>query len=223
MALAIPCLALAAATIWLLGRSGRRTRAFDQLALLALAAGAVFAIRNITWFGLAAGMLLPACIGEATAHSSAAPRRRNVNIAIAWLSIAVLTGSLIAVASRPAAWFERGYNSQTLASVERIAKQWPTARVFADARYSDWLLWHDPALAGKLAYDARFELLSQRQLLAIAYLGVMLAPHDLDVLKGFPVLVLDRSVDSTKLLLSRPGTRLLSKNSDAVIALNPGD
>jgi hypothetical protein len=219
MVLAVPCLALAAAMIWLLGRSGKRTPLFDQLALVMLAAAAVFAIRNITWFGLAAATLLPTCIAGLVRTRTAAPRRARLNLAIVGVSLAALAISLIALAVRPASWYERSYDARTLASVEAIAKHQPGARIFADVRYSDWLLWHDPALAGRLAYDTRLELLTARQLRAIAGLGEIVAPGEYNILAPFNVLVLERANPYTKLLLSRRGTRVASRDSDAVIAL----
>lgn len=220
--LAVPCLGLAAAAIWLLGRSGKRTRLFDQFTLIMLAAGAVFAIRNITWFGLAAAMLLPACIRTVVPERAPAPRRTNLNLALALTSLALLAGALIAVAARPESWFERTYDKRALRTVETLVKQQPSTRIFADVRYSDWLLWHDPALAGKLAYDTRFELLSARQLLAIAQLGAILAPHQLNILAGYRVLVLDPSSSYTKLVLLRPATHVVMRNSEVVVALTPG-
>jgi hypothetical protein len=219
MMIAVPCLGLAGAVLWLLGRSWKRTPLFDQLALLLLAAGAVFAVRNISWFGLATLMLLPTCIAGLVNERGAAPRRSRLNLAIASLALAALAGSVIATALRPASWYEHTYNPRTLASVEAIVKQDPKARIFADVRYSDWLLWHDPALAGRLAYDTRLELLTARQLRAIAGLGEVIAPHAYNILAPFNVLVLDRSDAFTKLLLSRPGVHVVSKNRDAVIAL----
>lgn len=217
--LAVPCLGLAAGMIWMLGRSGRRTPLFDHLALVMLAAGAVFAVRNISWFGLAAAMLLPACLAGLVKDRRPAPRRPGVNRVLAALSLTAVAVAVVALAARPESWFERTYNHRTLASVEAIAKQQPRATFFADVRYSDWLLWHDPALAGRLAYDTRLELLTDRQLRAIAGLGEIVAPRQYNVLAPFTALVLDRSNAYTKLLLSQPGARVVARNSDAVIAL----
>jgi hypothetical protein len=36
--------------------------------------------------------------------------------------------------------------------------------VLADDVHSDWLLWEEPQLAGRIGYDVRFELLSTRRL-----------------------------------------------------------
>jgi hypothetical protein len=35
--------------------------------------------------------------------------------------------------------------------------------VFADDRHADWLLWAQPSLRGRIAYDIRFELLTPQQ------------------------------------------------------------
>jgi hypothetical protein len=217
--LAVPCLGLALAAVWLLGRSGKRTPLFDHLALIVSAAAAVFAIRNITWFGLLATMLLPACVSSVVAQRRAAPRRTTLNLAIATLSLVVVTATVVRTAGRPTSWFEHSYDTRTLTTVRGILGRHPQDLIFADVRYSDWLLWHDPALAGKLAYDTRFELLTSRQLSAIAGLGQMLGSHDLNILAGYRILVLDRSNAWTKLVLSRPATRVVSRNSDAVVAL----
>lgn len=215
---AVPCFGMAAATLWLLGRSGKRTPLFDQLALIALAIGAVFAMRNLMWFGLAVVMLLPCCLANLVERRRDAPRRARLNIAIASLALVSLGGGLIAIALRPPSWYERTYDPQTLAYVKAFAMREPGVRIFADVRYADWLLWHDPALAGRLAYDTRFELLSPQQLEAIAGPGEALVSHRLNILKGFNLLVLDRSDPDTNLLLSQSTVHLVSSNHDAVIA-----
>ena len=39
--------------------------------------------------------------------------------------------------------------------------------VLADDVHSDWLLWEEPQLAGRIGYDVRFELLSPARLAAL--------------------------------------------------------
>jgi hypothetical protein len=48
--------------------------------------------------------------------------------------------------------------------VARLAAEPGTGQVFADATYADWLLWARPELRGRVAYDARFELLDRSEL-----------------------------------------------------------
>jgi hypothetical protein len=223
MVLAVPFLLLAFATVWLLGRSGKQTRLFDQLALIVLAFGAFYAVRNVTWFGLAAAMLLPGVIGTVTTGRTAPPRRRGLNLAIASGALVVLVGSVATVAAQPTSWFERGYDVRTVGAVQDVVRHRASARIFADVRFADWLLWHDPALAGRIAYDARFELLSRRQILGLADLTQMRAAGGADLLAGYEVVVLDPENGSTKLLLSRPGTRVVSRTPRGIVALDSGE
>ena len=39
----------------------------------------------------------------------------------------------------------------------------PGARVWATEQWADWLLWEDPQLEGRIAFDARVELLTEAQ------------------------------------------------------------
>ena len=61
----LPFYALAGATLYLLGRVGRTLTRFEQLLLLALLANALLVIRNITWFALAALIILPRALDAA--------------------------------------------------------------------------------------------------------------------------------------------------------------
>ena len=222
LVLAVPFFLAAFATVWLLGRSGARTPVFNQLALILLAAAAVFAVRNITWFGLAVAVLMPATISRMAPIGRVAKRRKSLNLALAGLSLTILAGAVISVAVRPQTWFERGYDQRVLSAIGSIVANQPHAHIFADVHYADWLLWHDPALAGTLAYDTRFELLSQKQILAIANLGQVAAPQERDILAGYRVLVLDARGAATKLLLARPGTQVALRSSHTVVALSSG-
>ena len=85
MLIAVPFFALAFSAVWLLGRSGRRTPIFHQAVLIVLAFGAIDAVRNVSWFGLAAIMLLPAVAGQGLGHKPAAPRRTSPTHVLPWL------------------------------------------------------------------------------------------------------------------------------------------
>jgi hypothetical protein len=53
-------------------------------------------------------------------------------------------------------------------AVARVAAAHPTDRIYASVRWGDWLLWKEPQLAGRIAYDARAELFTSKQLRTIA-------------------------------------------------------
>jgi hypothetical protein len=40
--------------------------------------------------------------------------------------------------------------------------------VLADDVHADWLLWREPSLRGRVAYDVRFELLSRPEIIELA-------------------------------------------------------
>jgi hypothetical protein len=66
--------------------------------------------------------------------------------------------------------------------------------VFASSRFADWLLWSRPNLAGRVAFDARFELLSRAQIQRIAEFQAR-SGNWLSTARRYRVFVLDPSSD----------------------------
>jgi hypothetical protein len=67
--------------------------------------------------------------------------------------------------SRGTAALTRAFSASAGDLVAREAGS--NARVFADERYADWLMFQHPSLVGRLGYDASFEQLSAKQVLKI--------------------------------------------------------
>lgn len=146
----------------LLARHRSRLTGFEQLALVAMLAVGVSAIRSIVWFPLAALILLPrladGALSQWSRHVGRAPR---LVLASAALGAAIVaTGVVVA---QPSAWSTRAWPPTAAERVADLAARRPAAKVFADERYADWLLWEQPRLSGRIAYDIRFELLSRPQ------------------------------------------------------------
>jgi hypothetical protein len=220
--IAVPFLALVVATVWMIGRSGSRTPAFDHLALVLLGLAGVFAVRNITWFGLATLMLLPATISAIARPKPQAERRVKLNLAIALTSIALVLVATISTFARPASWFESTYPERAVGIVAGIVARDPSAKIYADVHYADWLVWHDPKLAGHIAYDTSFELLTQNQLESIASLGNALLPGAKDPLAPYSVLVLNPSNKTTnRVLIARTHATAVLRSKRVVIATKP--
>ncbi len=215
--LAVPLLMLIFGTVWTLGRSGRKTPAFDQLLLMVLALGAIIAVRNITWFGLGVMVLLPATISHVRPNAAPALRRARVNLALAISAIALTALLTVVTLARPSTWFTRENPRSALVDVARIVRAHPATKIFADVRYADWLVWEDPALAGHIAYDTSLENLTERQLSAIATLSTQpgtLAPYS--VLLLFP-----GNHAANRILLARPGVHVLMRNKQVIVATKP--
>jgi hypothetical protein len=222
--LAIPFFVAAFATVWVLGlgRGRGRVRLFEALALLVLIAAAISAVRNITWFALAVIVLLPSTVSGIVARRPPAPRRRRLNLTLVGTSAIFLLACLGTVATRPSSWFERNYDARVLSRVAAVVHRHPGVRIYADGHFADWLLWHDPSLAGHVAYDSRLELLTARQLRELASLTQMRALHARDPLAGYGLLMLDTTDSTSHLLLEQPGTHLIVRGHGVALATRSG-
>ena len=204
--------------VWSFGRHRSQTTLWERAAILLLAAGAVDAVRNVVWFNLATVVVLPLSIDGAVRARE--PRRRShprLNMAVATLTTAALVLSAQVAASRSAAG--RNYPASGLGAVRRAVTAAPSLRVFADERFADWLLWRLPELRGRVAYDARFELLSARQLAAIVNFKAQAGPGWQAIAAGYRLLVLQRSSTATSQLEQAPGARVLFDRDGMVVVL----
>jgi hypothetical protein len=221
---AVPFFAMVFATIWLLGRSGRRTPAFQHLVLMALAVGAIDAVRNVGWFGLATMMLLPGVVGHALAQRPPAPRRVRLNVAIGASAISLVALATVAVLAKPQSWFTSTYDMRAATIAANYARTHPGADIFADVRFGDWLLWEEPVLAGRIAYDTRFEILAPARLDALSKLG-----GDPTVGRGilarYGLIVIDpNNKAEARQLLAATGTQVLLRDRGTrhvVVATHP--
>jgi hypothetical protein len=219
MVLAVPFFILAGASVWVMGRAGRKMPIFDQLSLLVLGIGTVFAVRNIPWYGMGAMMLLPGTLSGLFGAGGSSSRKTRINMTLVGTMGFVLLVTVVVVATRPSSWFLHYYDARAEARVAQIARQDPTARFYADNRFADWLLWEDPALVDRIAYDIRFELLSSKQLDRVIAVAALPEPGQRPLLDGYGVLLLDaRNGDANKRILARPGTRVLIRNSTDILA-----
>jgi hypothetical protein len=191
----------------------RRSSLFVPLALIATGVGGLLAVRHVVWFALTAAAVLPLAL-DGVWPSLPAPRRRRLNLALATTVTAALVIAAAAFASHDRAWFETGYPARAGDAVAAAAAADPGARVFANERYADWLLFEHPELTGRVAYDVRFELLTQRELTRIAKFRLEQGPDWLRVADGYRIVVLDPTNEkgAVNLLRRERGARVLYRN-----------
>lgn len=229
--LAIPLFVVVAATVAATARAIALSRAgrvsppalFDLLALSALAAGAVMAVRNVTWFGLALVVLLPPIITRMKNDAPAPLRRARINRLAAIATMALTALIAVVILGRPISWFTSTYPAKAIPTLRALVARYPHTKILADVRYADWLIWEDPrTFSGRLAYDTSFELLAPAQLSAIADLAAKTRSarqltNEFGIWMLFPG---NRGVNRT--LLHRHGVRVVSRTHKAIIAVNGG-
>jgi hypothetical protein len=186
-------------------------RGFRPLFPLAvLAATAVFgllAVRNVIWFALAIAAILPSVLDVAW-PSRGAPRSRNFNLLVAGFGLVFVLGVGVWVGAKANTWVAQKYPPRLAAAASGAASAEPGARILADEAWADWLLYEDPSLAGRIAYDIRYELLTESELDRILAFQQERGPHWRTVASPFPLLVLDRGADAgaLKWFRHRPNT-----------------
>jgi hypothetical protein len=208
---------LLAVALLLVARA-RRSSLFALLALLVTAVGGLMAVRHVVWFALTAAAVLPTALDDLW-PSRPAPRHRRFNLALATAAAGALLVAVVAFASHSGAWFERAYPARAGDVVAAAAAADPGAKVFANERYADWLLFEHPVLRGRIAYDVRFELLTRHQLTRVARFRQEQGADWLRVANGYRIVVLDprHEAGAIELLTREPGARILFRNSDVAV------
>lgn len=201
-----PYFALLLLGVWAYGRRPEALTTWEWLALLLTGIAGMAASRNAGWYALLAMMTLPTVV-----WTSGRERERRVSgLPIVAAPLILLVVLAVVTAVRADGWFAREYPGGPAQAVERIAAREPQARVFADLRFADWLLWRHPALAGRVAFDARLELLTKNQIETVrAFIGQRGVDWARGV-RGYRIIVLDEPSNGAiaRSLLARPGSDL---------------
>jgi hypothetical protein len=176
--------------LWLLGRAGRGTPLLDQLAFVLASVLAFEAVRNTAWIGLVALAVLPPLVDRLRSAPADEPARLNRILSVAILATLVI--AVAGVAAKSTSWFTSGFPTAAAKAASTAAG--PKGHVYASSAYGDWLLWSRPELSGRVAYDARFELLSQAELQRIARFQARVG-NWLPTARGYKVFVLDPRAD----------------------------
>jgi hypothetical protein len=218
-----PFYALAFGGVALLARGWARVLPFERGAFFVTLVAGVLGLRNMVWFSLVAFLVLPRLLHrelEATARDEA-QRRMKIVVAAAAAGAAAIV-AVVAVA-RPAAAYERAYPPALADRVAAAAAAHPGYPVFADVAYGDWLLWKHPSLRGRVAFDARLELLSKRRLASLydwkSHIG-----DGWWRIPGCPsVVVVDRTQNRTTLdlLVRERGARVAYRDRSAAVVIRP--
>lgn len=218
----------AAIGLWAFGRNPGRTTSWEKLAFLVLAAGSIEVVRNALFFGLFALTITPVALayGPTEASPRAAGlsdrRRAAINGVLALCAVAALAVTVVATLVRPDSVVQdTAQQPGLLTAVQRTTADNPRLRVLADEHFADWLLWRDPALAGRVANDVRFELLSGHQVSLLEKLFGVMGTGWKQGARGYRLLVLDTASDQPAIsaFLKEPGRRVLFDAAGQIVIL----
>jgi hypothetical protein len=221
---AIPFFVLAGLVVWCLGRRPEKTTSWEKMTLLALAAGSIDTIRNSMLFAFAALIIVPPVLDSVIRRRSRrdVPVRARLNKVLSWSVIALLVVASLATIVRPARFFERHYQRNgVLGAVTAATHADPGLRLLTDVRVADWLLWRDPGLRGKIASDARWELLPARSISSLENMFSAIGPDWKSGARGYRLIILDRSAEpqAVKGFLQEPGHRVLYNDGTRIVIL----
>lgn len=211
-----------AIVVWSLWRYPNRTTLWERWLVVLLAVGAFIAIRNLVWFGLAAAMILPVSLAPRFEERPGTARARPfLNGTLALSAALGLVAVLALTFTRSTSGLERSYPNRAVAAVRATTSGDPRIRVFADEKFADWLMWRLPALRGREAFDASFELLSTSQLTRIVEFKTHTGRDWQRLADGYRLLVLDslREPWVARYFERAPGARTLFDGGGVAVVL----
>jgi hypothetical protein len=184
----------------------RRRGGADALILLIAFVAALSAVRMLPWFGIAALALAPQLFSRSGSQSLAGPGGRTLSIAMT----AAIAACIVVAGVRG-----NGGTSQ-VADLGRIPLS-AHDLVYPDFDLADRLLWARPELRGRVAYDARVELLSAKALRKVLTVNARAAGWR-SAVGRFSVLALDPESRTAGL----GGWRVMYRSSNVVLARRIG-
>lgn len=211
--------AVAAAAVVIAIWQRRRLSPYDLGVLALTLAGSWRSGRGIVWFSMAVAMLLPLALDGIVRPSVSPPVHRRLAHGLAGALAAILAVTAVITLARRDSWYEQGWPARAARATARATLASDVrAAVWPSDKYADWLLWKEASLRGRVAWDVRFELLTEAEIDSI----VMFKHHRPGwrrPVQGYPVLVLDpqNSPAPVRALRNEPGARVLFANSAIVV------
>jgi hypothetical protein len=205
-----PFFALAFGTIYLLARRPGAVSGFERIALPVLVLLGLVAARNTIWLGLACVISLPSLFDASLGPAAVLTRGlRRINVGLSIFALAFAALVFAAIMSRPTSVLLDSWPPAGAAAAASAAGS--SGRVLADDVHSDWLLWEQPQLAGRLAYDVRFELFTRHQLERLRAFRNGTAP---EVGSGYRILTFPSADDRRQV---HPGGRIAYRSARFVV------
>jgi hypothetical protein len=157
----VPMLLIAGMGLVMIARRPRHFTRFEVAALLVLLLGGLSAVRSGVWFTYAALMLLPGLLDRSWAPRRLhGPARALVGVTGAASLVLCMCAVAYGVTTGPGVT-RMLYPPAAVQAVRSALAAHPNARLLADDRTADWLLYEAPQLKGRIAFTGRWEVLTR--------------------------------------------------------------
>jgi hypothetical protein len=123
-------------------------------AVIVTAVATLIASRSAVWFAMTAAVVV-ACAAQGWIPTKEPTPRFLASVAAAAAGVAALGVALLLVPT--GGGYERYTPLRAISAAAGYAAAHPGAKLLADNAASSAMLWHDPQMAGRVAYDARLE------------------------------------------------------------------
>lgn len=219
----MPFFLTAGVAIALVARRPRALPRFETAALALTLVGGLMAERSVVWFAYASLLLLPRVLDRGWPARPMLPLVRTVVAGVALLSLVLATGLAAAGVRAADRRIDVAYPPAALHAVAAALARDPSAKVLADDRTSDWLLYSLPQLRNRIAFDGRWEVLSQPQFALVRNFVTQSAPGVDRLMRGYRVFVVDRTWHKqlARWYATRRGLRVLYRGSRVAVYERP--
>lgn len=169
---ALPFFLLVAVAVGVVAFRRQALARFELVVAVTTLVASLTAVRHFVWFALAMTMLLPPLL------PAPAPRSPTlVGRWVGWACVGALAAVVAGLGLKPQGWYEQRWPGRAGQELAAAARRDVDATVFVHGREADWLLWRHPSLAGRIAYDARLELLSPDEIRTVVRFDRRSGPH----------------------------------------------
>ncbi len=195
---ALPFFVIAGLAALLVFTPRPRYSPFARASLALTAIAGLTALRHTAWLPLLFVVLAPLPLDAIRAPRDV-ERHVPVNLTLVAAAVAGVTVVAVLAMLKPASSYERPLRAAVVRAVDREVDR-TGGPVFADSVSADWLLWHNPSLKRRIAWDVRFELLTEAELRRLGAFSDREGPAWRSAADCCPVLVLRTKADVTKTL-----------------------
>jgi hypothetical protein len=203
--------------VFVVGRRLRDFNAFELGVLGMTLIAALLAVRSAVWFAYAVLVLVPRALEKLW---PARPRTSGTG----WIPFRAAVGTMLLGTSlffvfQPAKGIGVHWPGAAARAVAQAAQADASVRVFANEEYADWLLFREPGLRNRVAFDGRWEILRPREMSAIVDFLFRKTPEWERAARGYGVFVLDPKTNRrvVETYSRRPDLRTVYRDKRVVV------